>query len=85
MKRTIEIPQWLTLAMTVRGSKDPVMVGPGETRWHTRTPDGPGALRLTRVSPVSVEAEVWGPGAEWMMNQAPRLVGAKSTAAGASL
>ena len=75
MKATIEIPQWIELSSTVRGSKDPVMVGPGETRWNTRTPDGPGSLQLTRSGPSSVEAEAWGPGADWMMHQAPRLLG----------
>jgi 3-methyladenine DNA glycosylase/8-oxoguanine DNA glycosylase len=73
----IEIPQWVDLASTVRGSKDPVMIGPGETRWNTRTPDGLGSLRLERVSGSSVSAEAWGPGADWMMQQAPRLLGAE--------
>lgn len=82
MKRTIEIPQWLELAMTVRGTKDPVMVGPGETRWNTRTPDGPGALQLVRTGSTSVDAEAWGPGAAWMLEQAPKLLGADDDVAG---
>ena len=103
---------------TIRGAKNPVMVGPTETWWTTRTPDGPGTLtlqrsnsvaspdRATSSSPASssepssqepdppstsvgwatggrwggdrivVEAEAWGPGAEWLLAQAPRLLGA---------
>ena len=78
----IEIPQWVELASTVRGTKDPVMVGPSETRWNTRTPDGLGSLQLNRVTATTVEAEAWGPGADWMMQQAPRLLGADDDLAG---
>ncbi len=74
-KHVIEIPEWLNLASTVRGSKMPIMVGPTETRWNTRTPDGPGTLHLHRVDERRVEAEAWGPGADWMMRQAPKLLG----------
>ena len=80
--QTIEIPQWIELASTVRGSKDPVMVGPSETRWNTRTPDGVGSLQLSRTSPTTVDAEAWGPGADWMMNQAPKLLGAEDDVTG---
>lgn len=75
--QTIEIPQWVELASTVRGAKDPVMIGPGESRWNTRTPDGLGTLHLQRVSATSVTAEAWGPGSDWMMAQAPRLLGSE--------
>lgn len=74
-RRVIEIPHWIELAQTVRGSKDPVMVGPSATRWNTRTPDGPGALSLERTTDTRVEAEAWGPGADWMLEHAPRLLG----------
>ena len=53
----------------------PIMVGPTESRWNTRTPDGPGTLHLNRSGDDRVEAEAWGPGADWMINQAPRLLG----------
>ena len=74
-KHILEIPEWLNLTSTVRGSKMPIMVGPTESRWNTRTPDGPGALHLHRRSDATVEAEAWGPGADWMINQAPKLLG----------
>jgi len=51
------------------------MVGPTETLWATRTPDGPGSLALNRVAGDRVEAMAWGPGAGWLLNQAPRLLG----------
>ena len=72
----IEIPEWLNLTSTVRGSKMPVMVGPSETRWNTRTPDGPGTLHLERRSESTVAVEAWGSGADWLRDQAPRLLGA---------
>lgn len=74
-KHILEIPEWLNLTSTVRGSKMPIMVGPTESRWNTRTPDGLGTLHLHRRSDATVEAEAWGPGADWMINQAPKLLG----------
>ncbi|MCP3992644.1 MAG: DNA-3-methyladenine glycosylase 2 family protein, partial [Actinomycetia bacterium] len=44
--------------------------------WATRTPDGPGSLVLNRSGDTTVEAKAWGPGRDWMLNQAPRLLGA---------
>jgi len=73
--RTIAIAPTLNLADTVRGAKNPVMVGPTEMLWSTRTPDGVGSLHLDRVADETVRAEAWGPGAEWLLAQAPRLLG----------
>lgn len=53
-----------------------MLVGPTETLWSTRTPDGPGSLILDRVDNDEVEAKAWGPGTEWLLDQAPRLLGA---------
>ena len=50
-------------------------MGPTEFRWNTRTPDGPGSLVLERVDASTVEVEAFGPGAEWMVAQAPRVLG----------
>lgn len=58
------------------------MVGPGATWWSTRTPDGPGTLQLTRATDIQVDAEAWGPGAEWLLAQAPRLLGADDDVSG---
>jgi len=84
IERTIEIPAWIELASTVRGSKDPVTIGPGEVRWNTRTPDGPGSLELERMGASTVDVRAWGPGAEWMSEQAPRLLGAEDDVTGFS-
>ena len=48
---TIEIPNWIELASTVRGARDPILIGPRETSWNTRTPDGVGSLQLTEPAP----------------------------------
>lgn len=82
--RVVVIADWVDLASTVRGSKDPVMVGPTTHRWNTRTPDGPASLRLQRTGPTTVEATAWGAGADWMLEQAPRLVGAEDDFSGFS-
>ncbi len=73
--RTITIPSSLRMADTIRGAKNPVMVGPTETWWNTRTPDGPGSLFLDRIAADQVRAEAWGPGADWLLDQTPRLLG----------
>lgn len=74
-RRLLTVPASLDLAGTVRGAKNPVLVGPTEALWATRTPDGPGSLVLNRVADDRVEAQAWGPGQEWLLEQAPRLVG----------
>jgi 3-methyladenine DNA glycosylase/8-oxoguanine DNA glycosylase len=43
--------------------------------WATRTPHGPASLRLRPVAPTRVEADAWGPGTDWVLDQAPRLLG----------
>ncbi|MGH1489081.1 MAG: DNA-3-methyladenine glycosylase family protein [Acidimicrobiales bacterium] len=73
--RTITIAATLNVKDTVRGAKDPVLVGPTELSWNTRTPDGIGSLSLQRTTDTTMEAEAWGPGAEWLLNQAPLLLG----------
>ena len=80
--RLVTIPTTLDVASTVRGAKAPVLVGPTEVWWCTRTPDGPGSLELRRVSDVTVEASAWGAGAAWLLDQAPRLLGADDDPAG---
>lgn len=74
-RRTVTVPASLQLKATVRGAKDPVMVGPGESWWSTRTPDGTGTLRLSRTSDREVSAEAWGAGSAWLLEQAPKLLG----------
>lgn len=81
-RRLLTVPTSLNLAGTVRGAKSPVLVGPTEALWSTRTPDGPGSLSLERVADEQVEAVAWGPGREWLLDQAPRLMGAEDDPSG---
>ncbi len=74
--RIVVIDASLDVADTIRGAKNPLLIGPTETWWATRTPDGPGTLHLTRLSPTEMQAESWGPGAPWLLEQTPRLLGA---------
>lgn len=73
--RTIDIPASLDIRATVRTAKNPVMVGPTEMWWSTRTPDGTATLRLERSGHTTVEAEAWGDGSEWVLDQAPAILG----------
>ena len=80
--RVVDIAEWIELSSTLAGSKDPVMIGPTARVWNTRTPDGIGSMRLTRADNTRVHAEAWGPGAEWLLDQAPRLLGAEDDLTG---
>ncbi len=45
--------------------------------WATSTPDGPGTLRLVaQAADGSVQATAWGPGAQWLADGVPILLGA---------
>jgi len=81
-ERGITIPPTLNVRDTVRGAKNPVMVGPTEFWWSTRTPDGLGTLNMERVRADHIRAEAWGPGADWLLDQAPRLLGCDDDLAG---
>jgi 3-methyladenine DNA glycosylase/8-oxoguanine DNA glycosylase len=65
-----------TLAPLARGPHDPcVQRGPREFWRATHTPDGPGTQHLTAVAD-GVDVEAFGPGAAWLLEHAPALVGA---------
>ena len=80
--RTVTIPASLNLKDTVRGAKNPIMVGPTEVMWSTRTPEGLGSVELIRRTDDRVDAEAWGPGADWLLNQVPRLLGQEDDLSG---
>ena len=74
-------PPWpidvrLALAPHRRGRGDPAhRVTPDGAVWRaSRTPAGPGTLRLV-VRDRQVEAEAWGPGAQWLLETVPALLG----------
>ncbi len=59
-----------------RGAHDPTHRRiPGGLLRATRTPLGPVLLKLLRRDAV-VRATAWGPGAEWVLDQLPQLLGA---------
>ncbi|HEX2315394.1 MAG TPA: DNA-3-methyladenine glycosylase 2 family protein [Thermomonospora sp.] len=76
-------PPWpVDVAMTLsphrRGGHDPAYrVTPDGAVWRASfTPDGPGTLRvLGRPGPGEVEASAWGPGAAWLLESLPELLG----------
>ena len=51
-----------------------IRLSPRIALWATRTPNGPGTLRL-EVHGTTLDAEAWGDGADWMLAQSPALVG----------
>ena len=68
----------LVLGPLRRGPGDPTFRAmPDGSVWRTsRTPGGPGTLRVTVRGGV-VRGDAWGPGAEWLLEQLPRLCGAE--------
>nr|WP_203644337.1 DNA-3-methyladenine glycosylase 2 family protein [Streptomyces sp. SID14478] len=66
----------LTLGPLRRGPADPTFrATPDGALWRTsRTPEGPGTLRVTERAGV-VQARAWGPGADWFLSQLPDLLG----------
>lgn len=75
----------LTLASLRRGSGDPThRVTPDGAVWRgTRTPEGPATVRITAAPAAgAVHAMAWGPGATWVLDHMPALVGAEDDPCG---
>jgi 3-methyladenine DNA glycosylase/8-oxoguanine DNA glycosylase len=72
-----------TLAVHRHGARDTALRFSNDgSAWRaTRTPDGPATLRLVPDG-AAIRALAWGPGAAWVIDQAPELVGALDDAAG---
>ncbi|MFE7318934.1 DNA-3-methyladenine glycosylase family protein [Streptomyces sp. NPDC057555] len=66
-----------TLGVLRRGPGDPAFVVRGDEIWRAcRTPAGPGTLRLAaRPAERAVTATAWGPGAQWLLEHLPALLG----------
>ncbi|MBB5123010.1 3-methyladenine DNA glycosylase [Streptomyces eurocidicus] len=66
-----------TLDVLARGPGDPAYrKGPDGSVWRaTRTPAGPGTLHVA-TGEGRVRAEAWGPGADWLLETLPTLLGA---------
>jgi 3-methyladenine DNA glycosylase/8-oxoguanine DNA glycosylase len=64
-----------TLGGLCHGAGDPVTrFAGGRFWWASRTPLGPGTLAL-RMAAGELVAEAWGPGAPWLLDGVPELVG----------
>ena len=56
---------------------------PDGTLWRgVRTPQGASTLRLVPVAGSGIEATAWGPGAEWVLQSVPAMLGDLDDAAG---
>ncbi|MDQ4007933.1 MAG: DNA-3-methyladenine glycosylase 2 family protein [Actinomycetota bacterium] len=66
------------LAPLRRGSGDPTYQVDGGCVWRaSRTPDGPGTLRLREDRATGVvRAAAWGPGGDWLLHRLPAMLGA---------
>jgi 3-methyladenine DNA glycosylase/8-oxoguanine DNA glycosylase len=73
----------LQLAPLQRGAGDPTQQRAADGSWWrtAHTPEGPGSLRLTG-SASGVHAQAWGPGAGWLVDGVPALLGAEDDPAG---
>ena len=66
----------LTFGVHRHGPGDPTIRIDGRGLWRaTRTPDGTATIRLD-IEGRRVDAQVWGPGAGWLLERLPRFVGA---------
>ena len=65
---------WGTLR---RGAADPAWITTGRALWRgIRTPEGPVTLRvLSHPGEGRVGAEAWGPGAQWVLDRLPGMLG----------
>jgi 3-methyladenine DNA glycosylase/8-oxoguanine DNA glycosylase len=81
----------LILSVHRRGPRDPACRVSGDGAvWRTSlTPDGPGTLRVAALSAARpaaaatvVSAAAWGPGASWLLDTLPSLLGAADDPAG---
>ncbi|MHA6760392.1 DNA-3-methyladenine glycosylase family protein [Streptacidiphilus sp. PAMC 29251] len=73
-----------TIGVLRFGHRDPAYRGtPDGALWRcSRTPGGLGTLRITVRSAADpaapeIEAQAWGPGAEWLLDRLPALLGAE--------
>lgn len=73
----------LTLGLLRRGAHDPtIRFARDGTVWRaTRTPEGPGTERLVPDG-NGIRVDAWGPGAGWLVEHAPELVGATDDPSG---
>ena len=76
----VEVDPVRTLRRCAAGSGDPTWrFAPGRVERATSTPDGPAAVRIEVVAGTgpgtSVCAQGWGPGAQWLVDRVPQMLG----------
>ncbi|MBX6748733.1 MAG: DNA-3-methyladenine glycosylase 2 family protein, partial [Micromonosporaceae bacterium] len=86
LTRTLTVPDGYDFAGTVgqlpMGRHDPCQrLADGVFWWVTRTPDGPATLSLRRDGAVLL-ATGYGPGAEWVVEQADAVAGLRDDVSG---
>ncbi len=60
-----------------RGPGDPTVRRVGAVHWRaSNTPAGAATVALRRASDGAVDAQAWGPGAQWVLDGVPALLGA---------
>lgn len=66
-----------TLSVHRRGSGDPAYrVAADGSIWRAvHTPDGPGTVAIATVAANWIRVRAWGPGAEWLVDSAPEMLG----------
>lgn len=65
-----------TLSALAHGRSDPTLRWDGGSWWRaTRTPEGSAAQRITAAGDGRITVRAWGPGAPWLLEAAPRLLG----------
>ncbi len=75
LERPIDLVR--TMAHGRMGMGDPCLRVVADGVWRaTRTPDGLASQRLRVVRRGAVQADAWGPGADWLVERAPALCGA---------
>jgi 3-methyladenine DNA glycosylase/8-oxoguanine DNA glycosylase len=84
--RRFALPEHYSLAATVGSlaliNHDRTLhAGAEEAWWATRTPDGPGRLRLAR-SGAELVASAYGPGATWLLDRADAIAGLRDDRTG---
>ncbi len=82
LSRTFSVPSTLHIGDTIRGTKAPFSFGPAEAIWSTRTPDGLGSVVIKRLTETTIQADAWGDGASWLLEQAPLVLGSEDDLAG---
>jgi 3-methyladenine DNA glycosylase/8-oxoguanine DNA glycosylase len=84
---TLHLPARYDLAASLSplalGGSDPTTrISASEAWWASRTPDGPGTLRLRRAGQDRLAVDVYGDGADWLLARAEAIAGLRDDLTG---